>query len=148
MVVRQKARELILGLANDPTFGTVVVFGRGGTAVEIINDKALALPPLDLQLARDLIERTRVSRLLRGYRDVPAVKQDAVAMVLVKLAQMAADIPEIRELDINPLLADEAGVLAVDARVAVGPAERKFAAQGPPISRYGPIRHNGSGTSR
>jgi acetyltransferase len=131
MVVRPKARELILGLANDPTFGAVVVFGRGGTAVEIINDKALALPPLDLQLARDLIERTRVSRLLRGYRDVPAVKQDAVATVLVKLSQMAADIPEIRELDINPLLADEAGVLAVDARIAVGPAMRKFAGTGP-----------------
>lgn len=131
MVVRQKARELILGLADDPTFGTVVVFGRGGTAVEIINDKALALPPLDLQLARDLIERTRVSRLLRGYRDVPAVKQDAVATVLVKLSQMAADIPEIRELDINPLLADEAGVLAVDARIAVGPGTRKFAGAGP-----------------
>src|SRR4029077_10348171 len=101
------------------------------TAVEIINDKALALPPLDLQLARDLIERTCVSRLLRAYRDVPAVKQDAVAMALVKLAQMAADIPEIRELDINPLLADEAGVLAVDARVAIGPAQRRFGGTGP-----------------
>ena len=131
MVVRAKARELILGLADDPTFGTVVVFGRGGTAVEIINDKALALPPLDLQLARSLIERTRVSRLLRAYRDVPAVKHDAVAMVLVKLAQMAADIPEIRGLDINPLLADEAGVLAVDARVAIGRVERKFLGSGP-----------------
>jgi acetyltransferase len=131
MVVRAKARELILGLADDPTFGTVIVFGRGGTAVEIINDKALALPPLDLQLARDLIERTRVSRLLRAYRDVPAAKPDAVAMVLVKLAQMAADIPELRELDINPLLADEAGVLAVDARVAVGTVERKFKGSGP-----------------
>ena len=131
MVLRQKARELILGLANDPTFGTVVVFGRGGTAVEIINDKARALPPLDLHLARDLVERTRVSRLLRAYRDVPAVKQDAVAMVLVKLAQMAADIPEISELDINPLLADEAGVLAVDARIVVGPGMRKFAGSGP-----------------
>jgi len=131
MMVRPKARELILGLADDPTFGTVVVFGRGGTAVEIINDKALALPPLDLQLARDLIERTRVSRLLRAYRDVPAVKPDAVALVLVKLAQLAADIPQIRELDINPLLADEAGVLAVDARVAVGSVERKFGGPGP-----------------
>jgi acetyltransferase len=131
MVVRPKARELILGLADDPTFGTVVVFGRGGTAVEIINDKALALPPLDLQLARSLIERTRVSRLLRGYRDVPAVKQDAVAMVLVEIAQMAADIPEIRELDINPLLADENGVLAVDARIVVGRVERKFGGSGP-----------------
>ncbi len=126
MVVRAKARELILGLADDPTFGTVVVFGRGGTAVEIINDKALALPPLDLHLARDLIERTRVSRLLRAYRDVPAVKPDAVAMVLVKLAQMAADLPDIRELDINPLLADETGVTAVDARIAIGRAEPKF----------------------
>jgi acetyltransferase len=131
MVVRPKARELILGLADDPTFGTVVVFGRGGTAVEIINDKALALPPLDLQLARDLIERTRVSRLQRAYRDVPSVKPDAVAMVLVKLAQMAADIPEIRELDINPLLADETGVMAVDARVAIGQVARKFAGSGP-----------------
>ncbi|HEX9590165.1 MAG TPA: bifunctional acetate--CoA ligase family protein/GNAT family N-acetyltransferase, partial [Bradyrhizobium sp.] len=131
MMVRPKARELILGLADDPTFGTVIVFGRGGTAVEIINDKALALPPLDLQLARDLIERTRVSRLLRAYRDVPAVEPDAVAKVLVKLAQMAADIPEIRELDINPLLADQAGVLAVDARVAIGQAERKFGGSGP-----------------
>jgi acetyltransferase len=131
MVVRPKARELILGLADDPTFGPVVVFGRGGTAVEIINDKALALPPLDLQLARSLIERTRVSRLLRGYRDVPAVEQDAVAMVLVKIAQMAADIPEVRELDINPLLADENGVLAVDARIAVGKVERKFGGSGP-----------------
>ena len=131
MMVRPKARELILGLADDPTFGTVIVFGRGGTAVEIINDKALALPPLDLQLAQDLIERTRVSRLLRGYRDVPAVKPDAVALVLVKLAQMAADIPELRELDINPMLADEAGVLAVDARVAVGVVARKFGGSGP-----------------
>jgi acetyltransferase len=131
MVVRAKARELILGLADDPTFGTVIVFGRGGTAVEVINDKALALPPLDLQLARDLIERTRVSRLLRAYRDVPAVKPDAVAMVLVKLSQMAADIPEIRELDVNPLLADESGVMAVDARVAVGTVEPKFKGSGP-----------------
>jgi acetyltransferase len=131
MIVRPKARELILGLADDPTFGTVIVFGRGGTAVEIINDKALALPPLDLQLAGDLIERTRVSRLLRAYRDVPAVKQDSVAMVLVKLSQMAADIPEIGELDINPLLADQTGVLAVDARVAVRRMARKFAGSGP-----------------
>jgi acetyltransferase len=131
MVVRPKARELILGLADDPTFGTVIVFGRGGTAVEVINDKALALPPLDLPLARDLIERTRVSRLLRAYRDVPAAKPDAVATVLVKLTQMAADIPEIRELDINPLLADESGVLAVDARISVGQVERKFKGSGP-----------------
>jgi acetyltransferase len=130
MAIRPRARELILGLADDPTFGTVIVFGHGGTAVEIINDKALALPPLDLRLAHDLIGQTRVSRLLRAYRDVPAAKENAVAMVLVKLAQMAADIPEIRELDINPLLADEAGVLTVDARVAVGSVTGKFGGSG------------------
>lgn len=130
MVVRSKARELILGIADDPTFGAIIVFGRGGTAVDVINDKALALPPLDLKLARELIEQTRVARRLRAYRDVPAVKIDDVALTLVKLAQLAADLPEIRELDINPLLADEKGVLAVDARVMIGPATARFAGAG------------------
>jgi len=131
MMVRPKARELLLGLADDPVFGTVVVFGRGGTAVEIINDKSVALPPLDLPLARDLVGRTRVSRLLAGYRDVLPVAPDAVPLALVRLAQMAADLPEIRELDINPLLVDEHGVLALDARVSIGRVPRKFAGSGP-----------------
>jgi len=121
MIIRPKARELIAGLADDPTFGPVIVFGRGGTAVEVINDKALALPPLDLALARDLMTRTRVSRILKAYRDVPAVDETAIALVLVKLAQLAADVPEIREVDLNPLLADETGLIAVDARLAVAP---------------------------
>ena len=123
MILRPKARELIAGLADDPTFGPVVVFGAGGTAVEVISDKALALPPLDLQLARELIARTRIARVLKAYRDVPAADEDGVALVLVKLAQLAADVPEIRELDLNPLLADENGVIAVDARVAIRPLE-------------------------
>jgi acetyltransferase len=119
MIVRPGARELILGIADDPTFGPVIAFGRGGTAVEIINDKALALPPLDMNLAGDLVGRTRVSRLLAAYRDVPAVPPDAVPLTLLKLSQMAADLPEIHELDINPLLADQNGVLALDARVGI-----------------------------
>src|SRR5215216_3938609 len=119
MILRPKARELIAGIADDPTFGPVVVFGRGGTAVEVINDKALALPPLDLKLALDLISRTRVSRILKAYRDVPSADEHAVRLVLVKLSQLAVDVPEIRELDINPFLADENGVVAVDARVRV-----------------------------
>ena len=127
MIVRPGARELILGLADDPTFGPVVVFGRGGTAVEIIRDKALALPPLDMNLARSLVGRTRVSRLLPAYRDVPAVPPDVVPLTLVKLSQMAADCPEIHELDINPLLADSQGVLALDARVAIRKPARLFA---------------------
>lgn len=131
-IVRPKARELIAGLADDPVFGPVVVFGRGGTAVEVIDDKALALPPLDLRLAHELIARTRVSRILRGYRDVPAADERAVALVLVKLAQLAADIPQIRELDINPLLADRDGVIAVDARVAVAPTRQLHRGRGHP----------------
>lgn len=127
MITRPAARELILGLADDPTFGPVVVFGRGGTAVEVVKDKALALPPLDMNLARDLIGQTAVSRLLSAYRDVPAVPADAVPLTLVKLAQMAADIPEINGLDINPLLADESGVLPLDARVAITRPGRLFA---------------------
>jgi acetyltransferase len=127
MIVRPKAQELIVGVADDPTFGPVVVFGCGGTAVEVIDDKALALPPLDLKLAHDLIVRTRISKLLAGYRDVPAADLEAIALVLVKVAQLAADFAEIRGLDINPLLADHDGVVAVDVRVALGPVERPAA---------------------
>jgi acetyltransferase len=123
---------LIAGIADDPTFGPVIVFGRGGTAVEVIGDKSLALPPLDLELARALIARTRVSRVLQAYRDVPAADTDAVALLLVKLAQLAADLPELRELDLNPVLADQNGLIAVDARVAVAPLER---------ARRGPAGH-------
>jgi acetyltransferase len=119
MIVRPRGIELIAGLADDPTFGPVVLFGHGGVAVEAIGDRALALPPLDLGLARDLISRARVSRLLDGYRDVPAANLDAVASILVKLAHLSADIPEIRELDLNPLVADAAGAIAVDVRIAL-----------------------------
>ena len=132
MIVRPKAHELIVGIADDPTFGPVIVFGRGGTGVEVINDKALALPPLDPKLARDLIGRTRVSRLLRGYRDAPPVDADGLALTLVKIAQLAADLPQVRELDINPLLADASGLIALDARVAVAPVEPKFKGSGHP----------------
>ncbi len=105
-IVRPKARELIVGIADDATFGPVIVVGRGGTAVEVINDKALALPPLDLRLAHELIGQTRASRILKAYGDVPAADERALALALVKLAQLAADIPEVRTLDINPLLVD------------------------------------------
>jgi acetyltransferase len=132
MILRPKARELIAGIADDPTFGPVIVFGSGGTAVEVIDDKALSLPPLDLKLAKDLIARTRISRLLKAYRDVPATDEEAIALVLVKLAQMAADLPELRELDLNPVLADESGIVAVDARVRVAAVEKVRGPSGHP----------------
>ncbi len=133
MIQRPQGRELIAGLAEDPTFGPVVLFGRGGKAVEVMKDRALALPPLDLGLALDLISRTQVSRLLQEYRDVPAADLDEVALTLVKLAQMSTDLPEIRELDINPLLADAEGVIAMDARVRLAPVEGR---RGPVNPRF------------
>jgi acetyltransferase len=127
MIVRPKARELIAGVADDPTFGPVIAFGQGGTAVEVISDKALALPPLNLDLARRLIARTRVSGILKSYRNVPAADERAIELLLVKLSQLVADFLEIREIDLNPVLADETGVIAVDARVSVAPVEKLHA---------------------
>lgn len=123
MVERPEARELIAGIADDAVFGPVILFGAGGITVEIEDDTALALPPLHLGLADDLIGRTRVSRLLGAYRNRAAADRAAVALTLVKLAQLSADIPEIRELDINPLLADADGVVALDARVLIAECE-------------------------
>ena len=119
MIRRGGAHELLAGIAVDPTFGPVVLFGRGGTAVEVIGDRALALPPLNSTLTRELISHTRVSRLLAGARGLAAVDLPALESTLVKLSQLATDFSEIAELDINPLLADERGVIALDARVRV-----------------------------
>ena len=121
---RPGAIELIVGLSVDRVFGPVILFGRGGTAVELIGDTSLELAPLDRALARAQMARTRVWRLLQGYRGTPAVDVDAVADLLVRVGTLAAEQPAIRELDINPLLADARGVVAVDARIVVGAAPR------------------------
>jgi acetyltransferase len=125
MVRRPGALELIVGLGEDPQFGPIVLFGQGGTAVEVIADRALTLPPLNLKLAHDVIHETRIFRQLKGYRDRPRAALDDIALTLVKVAQLAADIPEVAELDINPLLADDRGVIALDARVALRPRGAK-----------------------
>jgi acetyltransferase len=122
MVHRNSAHELILGMTVDAQFGPVLLFGHGGTAVEVIDDKALALPPLNLTLAHEMIARTRVYRQLRGYRDRAAADLDAIALTLVKLSHMVSELDEVVELDINPLLADADGVMALDARIRVAPA--------------------------
>lgn len=119
MIKRGDGHELIAGVAVDPTFGPVILFGQGGIAVEVIDDKAVALPPLNLALARDLISRTRVQRLLAGYRNRPPIDREALELALVRLSQLAEDFPEIVELDMNPLLADDRGLIALDARVTV-----------------------------
>lgn len=116
---RRQAYELIVGVVEDPQFGPVVLFGQGGTAAEVIRDKALALPPLNMHLAREVISRTRIYRLLQGYREMPAADLEAIALTLIKVSQLVIDLAEITELDINPLLADAGGVVALDARVRV-----------------------------
>ena len=133
MASRPRAHELIVGAHVDALFGPVLLFGAGGTAVEVLADRAVALPPLNRALAADLVSRTRIARLLAGYRDRPAARLDAVYDVLIAVARLLADRPEVAELDINPLLADEQGVRAVDARVRVSAArpggQARFAIQ-------------------
>jgi acetyltransferase len=127
MIRRPHAHELILGMSVDEAFGPLIMFGAGGTSVEVVRDTAHALPPLDLKLARDLMRQTRVWRLLQGYRDRPAANLDAVAEALARLSSLVAHHPEIREVDVNPLLADPDGVIALDARIGVEPKKSRVA---------------------
>jgi acetyltransferase len=124
LIRRRDAHELIVGMSVDEAFGPLILFGAGGTGVEVLRDTAHALPPLDLKLAHDLMRQTRIWRLLQGYRDRPAADLTAIAGVLVRFSYLATRHPEIREIDINPLLADDKGAIALDARVRVEDAAR------------------------
>ncbi|WP_417770707.1 bifunctional acetate--CoA ligase family protein/GNAT family N-acetyltransferase, partial [Stappia sp.] len=119
MLRHAHSSEVFIGLADDPTFGPVLLFGHGGTGVEVMGDISIGLPPLDLNLAEAMVRGTRISRLLEGFRNRPAADMHAIALTLVKVAQIAVDIPEIRELDLNPLVADRQGVTVLDARIAI-----------------------------
>jgi acetyltransferase len=119
MILRPNARELIIGVAVDPTFGPVILFGHGGTAVEVIDDKAMALLPLDLAQARALIAGTRVSRLLRGYRNIAAADAETVADMLVRVSRLIEDHGAIVGIDLNPVLCDENGAVVIDARLQI-----------------------------
>ncbi|HRA62037.1 MAG TPA: GNAT family N-acetyltransferase, partial [Burkholderiaceae bacterium] len=119
MVRMAHGRELIVGTSIDAVFGPVILFGSGGTSVEVVADRAVALPPLNTPLARALVQSTRVARLLDAYRDIPAADLDALDTVLITISQLLADIPELVELDINPLLLGPAGAIALDARIRV-----------------------------
>ena len=123
MIMRKQGHELLMGVYEDQLFGPMILFGAGGTATEIIRDTAVALPPLDTALARDLMAQTRIYKLLEGYRDRPAADIAGIAEALVRLSQLVVDCPAVKELDINPLIADETGVIAVDARIRIDPKE-------------------------
>ncbi len=120
MVARPNGRELMVGVVHDSVFGPAITFGTGGTAVEVHADRAVALPPLNGMLIEELIRGTRASRLLGTFRQMPAVKRDALEMVLLRVSEMVCELPAIREMDINPLFADESGAIALDARIVVG----------------------------
>jgi acetyltransferase len=124
MARRPGAVEILMGVATDPVFGPVILFGQGGVAVEAIGDVVLGLPPLNMTLARALVHRSRVLRLLRGYRGHAPADLDAVCDALVRVSQLVVDVPEIAGMDINPLFADAEGVLALDARMTLAPSDR------------------------
>jgi acetyltransferase len=122
MARRSGTPELILGAATDPVFGPVLLFGQGGTAVEVIGDCAVGFPPLNMRLARELLSRTRVSRRLRARLGGAPADREAICLTLVQLSQLVVDLSEVIEVDVNPLLVDENGVLALDARIRIAPA--------------------------
>jgi acetyltransferase len=119
MAAKPNARELLVGVTTDPVFGPVITFGAGGTAVEVMGDRAIALPPLNTLLVRELIHGTRISKSLGQFRHMPPVQMEALESLLLRISEMVCELPWLKEMDINPLLVDEHGVLAADARVVV-----------------------------
>jgi len=120
MYSRPNGRELLVGVVRDPVFGPAISVGAGGTMVEVIDDQSVSLPPLNRFIARQMIERTRAHRLLGEFRDKPAVDMAELENVLLRVSELVCELPHVLELDINPLIVDEQGVLAVDARMRVG----------------------------
>ncbi|MEN8114566.1 MAG: bifunctional acetate--CoA ligase family protein/GNAT family N-acetyltransferase [Actinomycetota bacterium] len=114
------SREVMIGVINDPVFGPVVSFGAGGTAVEVMQDVVVALPPLNKRLATNLVARTKIAKALDDFRNMPAVNHDELIDALLRVSNMACELPWIQEMDINPMFIDEMGAMAVDARVVVG----------------------------
>lgn len=119
MITKKNGRELMVGVTNDPVFGPIITFGAGGTMVEVMGDRSVTLPPLNAFLVKDLIKGTRVSKLLGAFRQMPAVDMGALESVLLRVSEMVCELPTLLEMDINPLIVDEHGVLAADARVVV-----------------------------
>ncbi|MFV0678842.1 GNAT family N-acetyltransferase [Ottowia sp.] len=122
MARKPRGRELYIGVVRDDPFGPVIAFGAGGTMIELMNDHAMELPPLNQFLARRLIERSRVAETLDAWRGAPAVDMAALEQVLLRVSEMVCELPQLREMDINPIIVDERGALAVDARIVIGAA--------------------------
>jgi acetyltransferase len=116
---KRRGREIYIGMTTDDPFGPVITFGAGGTMIELIADRAMELPPLNQFLAHRLIERARVAETLGEWRGQPAVDMQAIEQILLRVSEMVCALPQLREMDINPLIVDEHGAVAVDARIVV-----------------------------
>ncbi|HEY5139371.1 MAG TPA: GNAT family N-acetyltransferase, partial [Methylococcales bacterium] len=110
-------RELMIGVVRDPVFGPAISFGLGGTMVEILQDNAVALPPLNAYMVEQMIAKTKAAKYLKAFRQLPPANKKTLIDVLLNISTMVSELPEILELDINPLIVDEYGVMAVDARI-------------------------------
>jgi acetyltransferase len=129
MSSQKRGREVCVGLVTDDPFGPVIAFGAGGTMIELINDRAMELPPLNQFLARRLIERSRVAETLGEWRGAAPVNMVALEQVLLRVSEMVCELPQLREMDINPIIVDESGALAVDARIVIDnapPSARRY----------------------
>lgn len=118
-LARPNGRELMIGVTRDPTFGPIITFGAGGSEVEIFRDRSVALPPLNRFLAQDLISSTHAAQLLGEFREMPPINMGALEEALLNISEMVCELPWLQELDINPLIVDEHGVIAADARIVI-----------------------------
>jgi len=129
MSIKRRGREVFVGMTTDEAFGPVVTFGAGGTMVELIADRAMELPPLNQFLARRLIERARVAEMLGAWRGHEAADLGAIEQILLRVSEMVCELPQLREMDINPIIVDDDGAIAVDARIVIDhapPAARDY----------------------
>ena len=115
----KRGRELYIGMVTDVPFGPVITFGAGGTMIELIHDRAVELPPLNQFLAQRLIHRVRSASILGEWRGAPPVDLEAIEHVLLRVSEMVCELPQLREMDINPVIVDESGAVAVDARIVI-----------------------------
>ena len=119
MIPTRAARELMVGVVRDPIFGPIISFGAGGTDMEVLEDRALGLPPLNSFIIQTMIEHTRVARLMGAFGNMPPMNRQALARVLQRVSEMVCELPEIIGLEINPLIGNDLDVIAVDARIEV-----------------------------
>ena len=112
-----KRQELLVGCKKDPIFGPAIVFGMGGAAADVFKDTRIGLPPLNMTLAQQLIDETRIAALLKGHRGAPGVDVAAIQFLLYKFAYLVMDFPEIKEIDLNPYAIDDQGGIVLDAKL-------------------------------